>query len=201
MKHFAVKQHVYPRHQQHPSKSNVLDLLIFSTRPPHNRSLAGCLCVSAIPQSSQDVLTHLPQDQTLLAERDWTSTVCFEGLLEKVSSLLKEHDSLTLKTSIWANQMASLPFRQTKENTVGPNTQHVAIAHQHLIHLASCQEVMDECYFAATGPYRLTDHKLLSIPKYSREHLSDHSSKSLTQWLKNKRTEGSKFRPQPDSDD
>lgn len=61
--------------------------------------LAGCLCVNAIPQSSQDVPTHLPRDQTMLAERDWTSTVCCEGLLEKVSSLLKEHDSLTLKTA------------------------------------------------------------------------------------------------------
>lgn len=125
--------------------------------------LAGCLCVNAIPQSSQDVPTHLPRDQTMLAERDWTSTVCFEGLLEKVSSLLKEHDSLTLKTSIWANQMASL-------STVGPNTQHVAIAHQHLIHLASCHRTLSW----------LIDHKLLCIPKYSRGHLSDHSSKSLT---------------------
>lgn len=192
MKHFAVKQHVYPRHQQHPSKSNVLDLLIFSTRPPYNRSLAGCLCVSAIPRSD----TSAPRSDPASRARLNKYGLFWRLVGESLFSLKRTRQySLTLKTSIWANQMSSLPFRQTKENTVGPNTQHVAIAHQHLIHH------MDECYFAATGPYRLTDHKLLSIPKYSRGHLSDHSSKSLTQWLKNKRTEGSKFRPQPDSDD
>lgn len=99
MKHVAVKQHVYPLHQQNPSKSNVLDHLIFSTRPPHSRSLGRllvCQCNSTIFPGRPD--TSAPRSDHASRAR-LNKYGLFEGFLEKVSSLLKEHDSLTLKTA------------------------------------------------------------------------------------------------------